>query len=133
MVQFTDGSIKAQLGPPDMKLPILYALAYPERVATPWPRADFAQLATLTFEKPDPDTFQCLALAYEAMRHGGNMPCILNAANEVAVELFLNDKISFLGIADLVAEAMQKATFLPSPSLADLSQTDTWVRQKYAR
>jgi len=128
MVQFTDGSIKAQLGLPDMKLPILYALAYPERVPTPWPRADFAQIAQLTFEKPDTETFTCLALAYQALEKGGNMPCILNAANEIAVELFLQDSIGFLQIADCVESALQAAPFIAKPQLDDLLQTDTWVR-----
>jgi len=133
MVQFTDGSIKAQLGVPDMKLPILYALAYPERVPTPWPRANFAQIATLTFEEPDIETFQCLRLAFDALKVGGNMPCILNAANEVAVDLFLKDQISFLEIADLVGNAMATQAYLPNPTLDDLSATDAEVRQRFQR
>lgn len=133
MVQFEDGSVKAQLGLPDMKLPILYALAYPERVPTPWPRADFAALSTLTFSKPDIETFRCLGLAFEALKRGGNAPCILNAANEVAVDLFLKDRISFLGIADLVEDALATHAFLPNPTLEDLGATDAEVRQRFGR
>lgn len=133
MVQFEDGSVKAQLGLPDMKLPILYALAYPERVPTPWPRADFAALSTLTFSKPDTETFRCLGLAFEALKRGGNAPCILNAANEVAVDLFLKDRISFLGIADLVEDALATQAFLPNPTLEDLGATDAEVRQRFGR
>lgn len=133
MVQFEDGSVKAQLGLPDMKLPILYALAYPERVPTPWPRADFAALSTLTFAKPDTETFRCLGLAFGALKQGGNAPCILNAANEVAVDLFLKDKISFLGIADLVEDALATQAFLPNPTLEDLGATDAEVRQRFGR
>ena len=96
MVQFEDGSIKAQMGLPDMKLPIQYALAFPERLKSDYPRFDFTNYPALTFDKPDTETFRNLSLAYDALKKGGNMPCILNAANEVAVDKFLKDEISFL-------------------------------------
>src|SRR5436190_3672262 len=99
MIQFEDGSMKAQMGLPDMKLPIQYAMAYPQRVKNNFPRFDFLQYPNLSFEKPDLDTFTNLALAYEALNKGGNMPCVLNAANEIAVEAFLKDKISFTGMS----------------------------------
>ena len=129
IVQFTDGSMKAQMGLPDMKLPIQYALAYPHRLTTDFPRFNFLDYPTLTFESPDISTFQCLSLAYEAMNQGGNMPCILNAANEIAVAQFLADKISFLEIADTVRYAMQTATFIAQPTLDDYIQTDHDVRK----
>lgn len=114
MVQFTDGSIKAQMGLPDMKLPIQYALAYPKRIVSDFPRFDFTKPTTLTFEKPDTETFKCLSLAYLAMEKGGNMPCIMNAANEIAVQLFLEDKIKFLQIADLIEKTMISVDFEPN-------------------
>ena len=129
MVQFADGSVKAQLGVPDMKLPIIYALAYPHRVPNQWPRADFAKLATLTFQEPDLQVFKCLGLAYQAMRSGGNMPTVLNAANEVAVASFLADQISFVQIPDLIERAMGKTTFIAHPSIDDLLATDAEVRK----
>lgn len=128
MVQFSDGSIKAQMGLPDMRLPIQYALAYPERISAAYPRFDFAQYPTLDFEKPDTDTFRNLALAYEAMRQGGNMPCILNAANEIAVESFCKGQIAFLQMAELVEEAMQKCHFIAGPSMEDYLQTNSEAR-----
>ena len=128
MVQYIDGSIKAQLGVPTMETPIQYAFSFPERIESHLPRLDFGQYPTLTFEKPDTETFRCLALAYEAIRRGGNMPCIMNAANEVAVQRFIEGKISFLGIADYVEKQMQEAPFLPSPTLDDLFRTDAEVR-----
>ncbi len=119
MVQFMDGSIKAQMGLPDMKLPILYALAYPKRLSTSFKRFSFMDYPQLSFEQPDIDTFKCLSLAYEAMRVGGNMPCILNASNEIAVDAFLKDKINFIQIPQVIEQSMQKASFIKKPSLAD--------------
>jgi 1-deoxy-D-xylulose-5-phosphate reductoisomerase len=128
LVQFRDGSMKAQLGLPDMKLPIQYALAYPDRLSTTWPRFDFARYPALTFEQPDLGTFRNLALALEAMQRGGNAPCVLNAANEVAVELFLQDRIGFLEMSDLIAERLAKATFVARPTLEDLEASDAETR-----
>lgn len=128
MVQFQDGSIKAQMGLPDMKLPILYAFSYPERLQTQFPRLDFSEFATLTFEKPDFDRFRNLQLAYHAMNTGGNMPCILNAANEIAVEAFLQDKISFLGMSDLIEKTLGAVSFLPTPDYEDYVRTDAEAR-----
>ena len=128
MVQFTDGSIKAQMGLPDMKLPILYALSYPNRVQTSFPRFDFANCSTLTFEAADIVNFPCLNLAYEALQKGGNMPCVLNAANEIAVAAFLRDKLTFLKIPELVEQCMQNLHFISNPSLSDLLETDLETR-----
>jgi 1-deoxy-D-xylulose-5-phosphate reductoisomerase len=128
LVQFRDGSMKAQLGLPDMKLPIQYALAYPDRLATTWPRFDFAKYPALTFEQPDLGTFRNLALALEAMQRGGNAPCVLNAANEVAVELFLQDRIGFLEMSDLIEERLAKSTFVARPTLDDLEASDAETR-----
>lgn len=128
MVQFTDGSIKAQLGLPDMKLPIHYAFFFPERIATSLKRMDFVQTNSFTFETPDTETFRNLALAYEAMNKGGNMACILNAANEIAVEAFLQDKITFLGIAELNEQCMQSVPFIQNPTLNDYIETDRVTR-----
>lgn len=129
LVQFADGSIKAQMGLPDMRLPIQYALSYPHRLPSPFPRFDFMRYSTLTFEKPDTLTFRSLALAYQALRKGGNMPCILNAANETAVHAFLNHQIPFLHIPTLIEQCMEKITFMESPSLADLFETDRRTRE----
>ena len=129
MVQYIDGSIKAQLGVPTMETPIQYALSFPERIESHLPRLDFAQYPDLTFEKPDTDTFRCLPLAYEAIRRGGNMPCVMNAANEVAVQKFIERKIGFLQIAEQVERQMQQAPFLPNPTLDDLFSTDAEVRK----
>ncbi len=129
MVQFRDGSMKAQMGLPDMKLPILYAMAYPERLPTTWPRFDFTQYPSLTFEQPDLGTFRNLALALDAMDRGGNAPCVLNAANEVAVELFLNDAIGFLEMSDLVEHCLGTVPFIAQPTLADLEATDAEARR----
>ena len=128
MVQFTDGSIKAQMGLPDMKLPILYALSYPNRVQTSFPRFDFANCSTLTFEAADIVNFPCLNLAYEALQKGGNMPCVLNAANEIAVAAFLRDKLTFLKIPELVEQCMQNLHFISNPSQSDLLETDLETR-----
>ncbi|MGV3588976.1 MAG: 1-deoxy-D-xylulose-5-phosphate reductoisomerase [Adhaeribacter sp.] len=128
LVQFEDGSIKAQLGLPDMKLPIQYALSYPNRLKTNFPRFDFANYGQLTFEQPDTKTFRNLALAYEAMTRGGNMPCVLNAANEVAVQAFLEDKIKFLAMSDLIADCLAKVAYIAEPSFDDYIQTDQATR-----
>jgi len=129
MVQFCDGSIKAQLGIPTMETPIQLAFSFPERVESHLPRLDFAQYPNLTFEKPDRQTFRCLDLAYQAIARGGNMPCVMNAANEVAVRQFIDGKIGFLGIADHVEAAMQSAHFIANPTLDDLFQTDKTIRE----
>lgn len=129
LVQFEDGSIKAQLGLPDMKLPIQYALGYPERLKSDFERFNFLNYPNLTFEIPDTETFRNLGLAFEAMNKGGNSPCVLNAANEIAVEAFLNDNISFLGMSDLVSDCLAKATFIKNPSLEDLIATDEHTRK----
>ena len=128
LVQFQDGSLKAQLGLPDMKLPIQYALGYPERLKSNFPRFSFTDYGQLTFEQPDLETFRNLALAYEAMAQGGNMACILNAANEIAVQAFLEDKIKFLEMPDLISTCMQKVSFLSNPSLDDYAATDAETR-----
>lgn len=130
LVQFEDGSIKAQMGLPDMKLPIQYALAYPNRISSLSRRFSFLEYPTLTFEQPDLNTFQNLSLAFYALEKGGNMPCILNAANEVAVQAFLSDQISFLGMSDLISTCMQKITFILQPNLEDYIQTDEHTRIK---
>ena len=128
MVQFEDGSIKAQMGLPDMRLPIQYALAYPERIKNNFKRFDFLNYPNLTFEKPDVATFRNLALAYEALNKAGNMPCIINAANEVAVAGFLNGEVGFLHMSDVIEACMQKITFMPKPQLADYLNTDKETR-----
>lgn len=128
IVQFEDGSMKAQMGLPDMKLPIQFALGYPERLKSDFPRFDFMHYPSLTFEQPDTETFRNLSLAFQALEKGGNMPCILNAANEIAVEAFLNDRISFLGIPDLIAETMAKASFIARPTYEDYVASDTETR-----
>ena len=128
LVQFEDGSLKAQLGLPDMKLPIQYALGFPNRIKADFPRFSFAQFPILSFEQPDLDTFTNLKTAFEALEQGGNMPCIINAANEVAVAAFLNDEISFLGISSLIQTTMQRASFIQRPSLEDYIKTDAETR-----
>lgn len=128
LVQFTDGSMKAQMGLPDMKLPIHYAFTYPERIKTNFPRFDFFNYPQLTFEKPDPETFSNLALAYKAMEKGGNMPCVLNAANEIAVQAFLEDRIGFLQMSDVIANAMDKMPTIKSPGIEDYMQCDKETR-----
>jgi 1-deoxy-D-xylulose-5-phosphate reductoisomerase len=128
LVQFRDGSIKAQLGLPDMKLPIQYALTYPERVPTNFKRFSFTDYANLTFEKPDIETFRNLSLAYAALKQGGNMPCIINAANEIAVAGFLDRKIDFLTMSSIIEECMQKINFIANPTLTDYLNTDKETR-----
>lgn len=127
-VEFQDGAVKAQLGVPDMRLPIQYALTYPERLPLQGDRLDLFRLGQLTFERPDMDKFPCLRLAYEAIRQGGNMPCIINAANEVANLAFRQEQISYGRIAHVITRAMQTATFVASPTLDDLFATDREVR-----
>lgn len=128
MVQYRDGTVMAQLGCTDMRLPIQYALTYPERVKSDFPRLDFYELAKLTFEKPDLDTFRGLKLAFEAGKIGGTMPCIMNGANEVAVEAFLKGQAGFLQIYDLIENAMDKANVEYNPSLEQLLAADQWAR-----
>ena len=129
MVQVEDGAIKAQLGMPDMRLPIQYAFSYPQRIKASFPRINWMNCAELTFEQPDLERFRNLALAYEAIHRGGNMPCIVNAANEVVVEAFLNDRISFLGMSDVIEQTMSRASFLAKPSYEDYVATDAEVRR----
>lgn len=128
MVQFEDGSIKAQIGTPTMETPIQYALCYPHRVESHLPRFSFLDHPELTFMRPDTDTFRCLPLAYEAIKRGGNIPCVMNAANEVAVQRFIEGNLRFIDIADFVADAMAKASFIVKPSLDDLFACDKETR-----
>ena len=129
LVQFRDSSIKAQLGLPDMRLPIQYALGYPERLNSDFPRFNFASYPALTFEPPDTETFRNLALAFKAMERGGNMPCVLNAANEIAVAEFLKDRIGFLEMSDLVEKCLSVVSFVSKPSLEDYVETDAETRR----
>jgi 1-deoxy-D-xylulose-5-phosphate reductoisomerase len=128
MVQFADGSIKAQMGMPDMRLPIQYALTYPNRLPSVFPKFSFDQCLQFTFEKPDIESFHCLNLAYEAIRLGGNMPCIMNAADEVAVHAFLRNEISFLQIPEVIEQCMSKLSYVKNPSLNDYESTDGEAR-----
>ncbi|MDN5200816.1 1-deoxy-D-xylulose-5-phosphate reductoisomerase [Fulvivirgaceae bacterium BMA10] len=130
MVQFEDGSIKAQLGLPDMRIPIQFALSYPERLQSSFPRFNFADYPSLEFEKPDQNTFKNLKLAYEAINKGGNMPCILNAANEVVVSQFLKDKVGFLEMSDIVEKCMMKINHVTTPTFEDYVNTDKETRIK---
>ncbi len=120
IVQFEDGSMKAQMGLPDMKLPIQYALGYPERIKSNFQRFDFLDFPKLTFEQPDTEKFPCLDLAYQALERGGNIPCILNAANEVAVEAFLNNRIGFLQIPEIIGRCMENIEFIENPNLEEI-------------
>lgn len=129
IVQFEDGSMKAQMGLPDMKLPIQVAMAYPHRIKNDFPRFDFVNYSNLTFEKPDLETFHCLSLAKEAMDKGGNLPCIMNAANEEAVASFLNREIGFLAIAETIEEVMTQATFIAQPTIEDYKNSDEESRR----
>lgn len=129
MVQFEDGSIKAQMGLPDMKLPIQYALSFPQRLPNQFPRYDFKKPSTLNFEEPDLRTFRNLVLATEALYKGGNMPCILNAANEIAVYAFLRNKIGFLDITAVIEKTMEKIQFIEKPVLTDYFESDAEARQ----
>jgi len=128
LVHFTDGSVKAQLGIPDMRVPILYALTYPDRLKTDLPRLDLLKYHSLTFSEPDVKKFRNLALAYDAMREGGNMPCIMNAANEIAVDAFLTEKIGFTTMPDVVEYTMENTGFSASPDLEFLEITDNAAR-----
>jgi 1-deoxy-D-xylulose-5-phosphate reductoisomerase len=128
IVQFTDGSMKAQMGLPDMKLPIQYALAYPKRLASGYPRFDFSQFPSLTFEAPDRQTFRCLDLAFAALDRGGNAPCVLNAANEIAVQYFLDGRIGFLQIAELIEETLSNTPFDTCRTLEDYIEADRAAR-----
>lgn len=129
MVQFEDGAVKAQLGMPDMRLPIQYAFSYPQRVSSSFGRLDFSRVTGLTFEQPDTRRFRNLALAYEALHRGGNMPCIVNAANEVVVAAFLQDRISFLRMSDVIEQTMGKVAYIPTPAYEDYVATDAEARR----
>jgi 1-deoxy-D-xylulose-5-phosphate reductoisomerase len=128
LIQFEDGSIKAQLGLPDMRIPIQFALSYPDRLKADFPRFDFAKYPSLTFEQPDEDTFRNLKLAFRALEQGGNAPCILNAANEIAVAAFLQDQIGFLEMSDLIEETLQRSCFIEHPNLDEYIETDKMSR-----
>lgn len=128
MVQFEDGSMKAQMGLPDMRLPIQYALSFPHRLKSNFPRYDFKKPAQLTFEEPDIKTFRNLALATDAMVKGGNLPCVMNAANEIAVYAFLRNRIGFLDMTDIIERTMDKIPFIAKPSLADYYESDGEAR-----
>ncbi|MFD1142458.1 1-deoxy-D-xylulose-5-phosphate reductoisomerase [Larkinella insperata] len=129
LVQFRDGSLKAQMGLPDMRLPIQYALAYPNRLSSDFPRFDFVNYPSLTFEQADRETFRNLQLAFDALERGGNVPCIVNAANEVAVAAFLHDEIGFLEISEIIEEGMQKVSYIAHPTYEDYVQTDEETRR----
>lgn len=128
LIQFEDGSIKAQLGLPDMRIPIQFALSYPDRLKADFPRFDFAKYPSLTFEQPDVETFRNLKLAFQALDQGGNAPCILNAANEIAVAAFLRDEIGFLEMSDLIEETLQRSRFIEHPNLEEYIETDKMSR-----
>jgi len=128
MVQFQDGSIKAQMGLPDMKLPIQYALSFPQRIPNDFPRCDFKKIKSLSFEDPDVKTFRNLSLAMEALSKGGNLPCIMNAANEIAVYAFLKNRIGFLDMTDVIERTMQKVHFINKPSLEEYYESDGEAR-----
>jgi 1-deoxy-D-xylulose-5-phosphate reductoisomerase len=132
MVQFEDGAVKAQLGVPDMRLPIQYAFSYPQRLNASFDRLDFKKIKEFTFEQPDTDRFPCLALAYEALRRGGNMPCIVNAANEIVNRAFIEDKISYNKISEIISLSMEKIAFSNDSSLETYLDTDRETR-KYAK
>ena len=129
MVQYEDGAVKAQLGMPDMRLPIQYAFSYPQRIKSSFDRLDFSTLKELTFEQPDTNRFRCLALAYEALNQGGNMACILNAANEVVVSAFLQERIPFLRMSEVIEETMAKVSFISAPTYEDYVATDAEARR----
>lgn len=129
MVQYEDGAVKAQLGMPDMRLPIQYAFSYPQRIKASFDRLDFSKMTELTFEQPDTNRFRCLALAYEALNKGGNMACIVNAANEVVVSAFLKDRISFLRMSEVIEASMAKVPFIQTPTYEDYVATDAEARR----
>ncbi len=128
MVQFEDGSIKAQMGLPDMKLPIQYALAFPKRIRNDFPRYDFKKIGALGFEEPDVKTFRNLGLATEALNKGGNLPCVMNAANEIAVYAFLRNRINFLDMTDVIEKTMQNISFIEKPTLEEYFESDGEAR-----
>ncbi len=128
MIEYVDGAVMAQLGMPDMRLPIQYALTYPHREAMHFPKLNFAEMTALTFEKPDTETFEALALAYRAGKTGGTMPCVFNAANEVAVNAFLKGELPFLAISEVIKSAMNNHTVIMNPKLENLYAVDTWTR-----
>jgi 1-deoxy-D-xylulose-5-phosphate reductoisomerase len=128
MVQFEDGSIKAQMGLPDMKLPIQYALGFPHRIPNDYPRFDFKKISSLTFEEPDLKTFRSLALAMDALHKGGNLPCIMNAANEIAVWAFLRNRIGFLDMTDVIEKTADKLPFIAQPTLDEYLESDGEAR-----
>ena len=128
IVQFQDSSMKAQMGLPDMRVPIQFALSYPERFISDFPRLNFADYPLFSFEKPDIETFRNLGLAFEALKRGGNMPCVLNAANEIAVEAFLKDSVGFLEMSDVIETCLAKMPFIPSPELQDYIEPDKETR-----
>jgi 1-deoxy-D-xylulose-5-phosphate reductoisomerase len=129
MVQYEDGAVKAQLGMPDMRLPIQYAFSYPQRIKASFDRLDFSTMTELTFEQPDTNRFRCLALAYEALNKGGNMACIVNAANEVVVSAFLKDRIPFLRMSEVIEQSMVKVPFIQTPTYEDYVATDAEARR----
>ena len=129
MVQYEDGAVKAQLGMPDMRLPIQYAFSYPQRIKASFDRLDFSKMTELTFEQPDMNRFCCLALAYEALNRGGNMACIVNAANEVVVSAFLKERISFLRMSEVIEQSMAKVPFIQTPTYEDYVATDAEARR----
>ena len=129
MVQYEDGAVKAQLGMPDMRLPIQYAFSYPQRIKASFDRLDFSKMTELTFEQPDTNRFRCLALAYESLNKGGNMACIVNAANEVVVSAFLKDRISFLRMSEVIEASMAKVPFIQTPTYEDYVATDAEARR----
>ena len=129
MVQYEDGAVKAQLGMPDMRLPIQYAFSYPQRIKASFDRLDFSTLKELTFEQPDTNRFRCLALAYESLNRGGNMACIVNAANEVVVSAFLKDRIPFLRMSEVIEQSMVKVPFIQTPTYEDYVATDAEARR----
>lgn len=129
MVQFIDGSVKAQMGPPDMKLPIQYALSFPDRLNSGFKRLNFTEYPNLTFQVPEPKIFRNLAISFETLEKGGNWPCIMNAANEIAVEAFLNEKIRFLEIPEVIEQTLVKSQHIQKPSLADLIDSDRMGRE----
>jgi 1-deoxy-D-xylulose-5-phosphate reductoisomerase len=130
MVEFIDGNVVAQLGLPDMRLPLQYCLTYPERVEANWPRLSLADMRELTFEKPDPGRYPCLELAYQALRQGGSAPAALNAANEVAVREFLAEKIEFTDIARLIEKTLAQVSFIKAPDLEDILSVDAEARNR---
>lgn len=130
MVRFKDGSMKAQMGLPDMRSPILYAMSFPERIFSGFPRLDFSQCSSLTFEMPDKELFRNLALAFSALSRGGNMPCVLNAANEIAVGAFLEDRIGFMDMSDLIEKCLREVSFVSQPTYDDYVQTDLESRKR---